>query len=822
MSTLAHDLRYALRRMAQAPGFTAVAVLTLALGIGVNTAMFSLVNAAMFGWEAAYEDPSRLVMMWQRSGDERFAPTPADYRDWEERARSFVRMGAYYYEGVNLSGAGDPERLTAALVSPALFPTLGVRPRHGRGFAAEEAQWGRHQVALLSHALWRQRFDGDPSVVGQAIALNGAAYTIVGVMPPGCWFTGTRAELWLPMAFPPKDPTNDRHSHFLRAVGRLQPGVSIDHARREMEAIAGQLAREYPENQGLGATVTSLRATVLGDVQPALLVLTGAVGLVLLMTCVNLANLLLARSAAREREIATRVALGAGRRRLVQQLLVESLCLALIGGAAGLALAFWGVDAGARFVPDEVPRIHETGVPIDGYVLVFTLAASLITGVLFGLAPALQATRPDPAEVLRAGGRSATTDPRRRRFRAGLVAAQIALAVTLLTGAGLLLKSFVRLQQVDPGIQTGPLLTMGLELPRAVTPDRDYVPRFFEAVLERVRAVPGVVAAGVSSHRPLGGGGMSRRFTVEGQPPAATLSEVANVSARQESAESLQAIGVRLVRGRLFGRQDRPGSERVAIISETVARRFFAGQDPIGQRISLDSPEHLWPAAELPPGGRYPRWKVVGVVADVRYWEPSRPPELVVYVPYLQRNETMPWAPAYLVVRTAAPGTGVVADLRRAVAQVDPAQPLSDVRTLDDLWHASLARPRFHLWLLGAFAVFALALAALGIYGLTSYAVAQRTGEIGIRMALGARRSDILRLLIGHGMRLVFVGLALGVGGSVVVTRALSSLLFGVSPRDPAVLLVVPALLAMVALLGTYVPARRGARLDPLVALHQE
>jgi putative ABC transport system permease protein len=823
MESLWQDLRHAARALARSPGFTLAAAATLALAIGGNAVLFSVVNVALLGWDRTFEDPGRLVLVWQKKGDDRWAPTPADFRDWREDTRTFAGMGAYHYEDASLSTAGGPERVALARITASVFPVLGVRPARGRGFRPEEESWGAHRVVLLSHALWTKAFGGDPGVVGREVRLDGEVHTVVGVMPPGAWPAARRVDAWAPMAFAPKDPRNDRHSHFVFVVARLRPGQTLAEADAAMGGIARRLERLYPENDGLGAGVDPLRDMTVGRTQAPLLALLGAVAFVLLIACANVANLQLARAARREREMALRRALGAGRGRLARSLLTESALLAVLGGLLGFALALWGVELAARLVPASIPRLAETGVPVDLRVLGFTLAVTLGTGILFGTVPALSAAGVDVMDALREGSRSAAGGVRSRGVRELLVVGEISLAVVLLAGAGLLVASFRRLRNVDPGFDPAPLLTLRIEPPPSEPGVRpDPAAAFFEDLLARVSRLPGVAAAGVTTHRPLGGGGEARHFTIDGRPAPASLGEVPNVVARQESASSLQAMGVPLRRGRYFAETDDASAPRVAIINEALVRRFFPEADPLGATIMIDPPEHLWPVKDLPPGGRFARWTVVGVVGDVRYVGPRQAAEEVVYVPYRQRSTTLPWTPSYLVVRAYADPTALVAPVRREVRALDKNQPVSEVMTGGDLLRASLGAERLGLDLVGAFACLALLLATLGVYGVVSYSVAQRAHELGIRAALGATAGDLARLAVGEGLRLTVVGLGLGLGGGLALTRLLESLLFGVTARDALAYLAAAVLLALIALGACYLPARRAARADPMAALRRE
>ncbi len=815
------DVRLAGRRLLKAPGFTAVVVATLALGIGANTTAFGIVNAALFGWSRAFARADDLVMVWQRKGDALWAPTPADFRDWQARNRVFDGLSAYHYGTINLTRGAEAERVAAAYVSASIFEVLGVTPRLGRAFLPGEDEWGRHHVIVLSDGLWRRAFGADPGVIGREVRIDGEPRRIVGVMPAGAWFTARTVEMWLPLAFSPNDPTNDRNSHFLVAVGRLRAGTTLAQARSAMDAIAGQLAQEFPQNLGLGARVAPMRESVLGDVRPALLLLSGAVGLVLLAACANLANLILTRAAGRTREFAVRVALGAGRGQLARQLLAESILLSLAGGGLGLVLASGGADLAAALVPG-LPRVAETGIAVDGRLVAFAVVVSALTGIAFGLTPALHASSANLVESLADGGRGASGGRRLGRARGALVVSELALAALLLAGAGLMIRSFVLLQRVDPGVRPGHLLTLSLALPESKSLDDAYLRSFFEQVIERVEALPGVEAAGVSSHRPLGGGGMSRHFGIDGAPPPRSLADVPNVSARQESARSLRALGVPLVKGRLFDERDDENAPRVAVVNQTLASRFFPGEDPLGRRILLEAPEAVLAPDQLPPGGRWVRWTIVGVVADVRYNGLAASPEAVAYVPYRQRNKQMPWAPSYLIVRSRTEPSGLVPAIRRQVAEVDPDQAVGAAMSLDDLMAAACGPARVNAGVMGVFAAAALLLAVLGVYGVIAYSVKQRRREIGIRMALGARRADVVRLVVGQGLRLTALGLTLGTAAGLALARGVAGLLFGVEPADPATLASVVVVLGATALAASYVPARRAARLDPAAVLRND
>ena len=819
LDDLRQDVALAWRGLRRSPGYAAVALLTLALGIGAATAIFTVVDGVWLGWTGAFERPERLVMVFKTSGDELIPTTPADFRDWRARGRAFEGIAAYHNRGIVLSTGDEPRQLTGAAVAPGMFELLRVRPALGRVFRADEETWGRHRVAILSHGLWRREFGASPAIVGSVLRIDGEPHEVVGVMPPGAWPGTLPVEIWVPMAFAPDDRRNSRNSHFIWSVARLADGVTLERANAELAALARALAREFPQNEGASARAEPLRDIMLGDVEPTMLLLAAAVGLVLLIACANVANLLLARGAARGRELAVRAALGASRGRLVRQLLTECLVLALAGGTLGLGLAALGVRAAVAALPVEMPRIHETGLALDGRVLGFTLALATGTALLFGLLPSLRAGRAALGDGLRDGARGATGGARGRRLRDGLVVAEVVLAVVLLAGAGLLLRSLVRLQQVEVGASTDDVLVAYVGRPRASTAEADRATAFYERLLERVRALPGVRAAGVTSAIPLDGGGQSKSFWIEGRPPARKLAEVAHVSGRQESAGSLEAMGVALRRGRWFTPADDSTAPRVALISESVARRFFPNDDPIGQRISLAPPEHLWPASELPPGGRFPRWTVVGVVGDVKYEGLRAEPEMLVYTPHLQRAPEWTWGPGWLVVRASGDPASLGDAVRRAVRALDPDQPVAAMQTLGERVDAALRQPRFLVALVGAFAAAALVLGAVGLYGVIAYAVAQETPAIGVRMALGARPRDVLAMVLGRAAGLAGLGVVVGLAAALALGRVMASLLFGVGARDGVTLAGTGVVVLVVALAAALVPARRAARVDPAVAL---
>ena len=807
METLWQDLRYGVRMLLKKPGFTFVAVLTLALGIGANSAIFSVVNAVLLR-PLPYQDPERLALVWwsvpKLSLDVMPASAP-DFNDWKNQNQVFERLAALEGLSFNLTGEGEPERVQGAAVSADLFPLLGVQASAGRTFSAEEEQPGRNKVVVLSHNLWQRRYGSDPKLIGQAIALNGESYIVTGVMPPGFRFPEGAEEInvWVPLAFD-ADVMSRRGHRYLIVVGRLKPGITLQQAQTEMNVVASRLAQQYPDtNTGWGIKVASLHAELTEDIGPALLVLLGAVGFVLLIACANIANLQLARATARQKEIAIRLALGASRFRLIQQFLTESVLLAVLGGALGLLLALWGVDALVHLLPADVPRLEQVG--IDTYVLGFTLLVSLLTGIFLGLAPALQATKPDLTEALKEGGKTLMGSLRRSRVRSLLVISEVALALVLLIGAGLMIESFQHLRKVNPGFNPENVLKMDLALPEQKYAEDYQQAAFFQQLLEKVESLPGVLSAGVSTNPPLTDDSKSD-FSIEGRPPQAQGGEDA-ASYGSVSPNYFRALGIPIVKGRAFTEQDTSQSTPVVIISETMARRYWPDEDPIGKRLKQGDPEDPDP------------WlTIIGIAGDVRRYGLDEDLKPEIYFPYLQK----PSPAMALVVRAFTSPTSMVAAVRNQVQAIDKEQPVYDVKTMDQLLAESVASRRLSMLLLGIFAALALVLSAVGIYGVISYSVSQRTHEVGIRMALGAQPWDILRLIVKQGMVLVIIGLLVGLAGAFAMTRVMSSLLYGVSATDPLTFIGLSLLLAGVALLACLIPARKATKVDPMVALRYE
>ncbi|MEY2493825.1 MAG: hypothetical protein QOJ45_317 [Verrucomicrobiota bacterium] len=793
--------------LAKSPAFSVIAILTLGLAIGANSAIFSVVNAVLLR-PLPYPHSEQLVRVFGKQPQLDLAPSsPANFLEWKEENQVFERIGTYVGKGFNLLGGDKPERVIGARVSADLLPLLGAQPALGRLFTKDEDQEGRAQVVILSHDFWRSRFAGDPNTLRQTITLNDKPYTVVGVMPAGFAFPSPRTEVWVPIAFSAAE-RQTRDTNFINVIARLKPGVSLEQARANMDAVARSQAERYPKtNTGIGVTLVSLQEHIVGDVRPMLVVLLGAVGFVLIIACANVANLLLARAASRQREMAIRGALGASRSRVVRLLLTESVLLAVVGGAVGLFFAIWSLDVLVSLKPANLPRLGEIGV--NRTVFLFTLAVSLLTGLVFGVAPALQVSKMDLNEGLKESSRGGTDSPRRQRMRALLVVSEVALSLVLLVGAGLMIRSFSRLLAVDPGFKADHVLTAFVSLPVSKYPKREEQTAFFDRLLERLRNVPGVFAAGVVTDIPLYGGS-STGFDVEGRPEAAPGTRPMT-DYRLINSDYFAAMGMKLVKGRAFSRYDIEAAPGVVIINETMAAHYLAGEDAIGRRLDLSgNPKDLR--------------EIVGVVADVRNYGVDAEVKPEVYVPFLQS------APDYLsgvvsamtiVVRSVIEPTALGAALREQVQALDKDQPVSEIKTMEWYLADSMAQRRFNMLLLGAFAGLALILAAVGIYGVIAYTVAQRTHEIGIRIALGAKGGDILRLVFGNAMATTLAGIALGLGAAFALTRILRSLLYQVSPTDPVVFGAIPLLLLSVAVIATYLPARRAMKVDPITALRE-
>ena len=807
MQNLLQDLRYAVRMLYANRGFTAVALLALALGIGANTAIFSVVNSVLLR-PLPYRDPQRLVMIWenyqQRGGPEREWASPADFRDFRDQAHSFEHVGALLGWQPTLTGQDEPEDLQGGAVSHDTFAMLGVEPALGRSFSADEDRAGAERVVVVSHKLWQRRFAADPAVVGRTLLLSGESYTVIGVMPRAFRFPILPdTEIWR-TAGPllAANPNCDRGCVILRMIARLRTDVTIDSARAEMAGLAQQIAERFPEsNKGVGVTLVTLHEQIVGDVRPAMLVLLGAVGLVLLIACANVANLLLARAAAREKEVAIRAALGATRVRLIRQHLTESLVLAVAGGALGLTLAFWLVDLLVSFAPKGTPRVDQ--IAIDGGVLAFTFSIAVLTGVVFGLAPAVLSSRTDFNSSLKEGGRDTSSTSRGARVRSLLVVSEVALALMLLVGAGLLIRSFVNLQRVDPGFDAKSVLRVDVTLPRTRYPERTQAAVFYKQLLDKVAELPGVQSAGAVSSLPLGGGGTDSNFAIEGRPPVeAGRPQVAWYSS--VTPGYFRAMGIRLLGGREFTDEDNADARKAVLISESMARRYFPDEDPLGKRLVF--------------GGGKDLREIVGVISDVKFFGLNLDARPAMYFPHAQS----PARGMSLVVRTQSDPMTLAAAIRSQVLGLDRDLALSNVMTMEELVGVSLAEPRFTLLLLGVFAAVAMLLSAIGVYGVVSYSVTQRSHEIGVRMALGAQTRDVLKLVIVQGMMLVLSGVGIGLAAAVALTRVMESLLFGVSATDFSTFALTSVVLAGVALAACFVPARRATRVDPMTALRCE
>jgi putative ABC transport system permease protein len=812
METFWQDLRFGFRQLLGKPGFTAIAILSLALGIGANTAIFSLVDAVLLR-PLPFHDPDRLVMVWEdaaKIGFPRNTPAPANYADWKAQNQVFEDMAAINWRTYNLTDEGEPEKVEAQGVTANFFQLLGVKPELGRVFTQEEDKPDGNKVALVSYGLWQRRFGGDPALIGKEILLDGQKHTVIGVTPPGFQFLSKEISLWVPMAFSPQELA-DRDSHYLTVVARMKPGVTLQGAGADIAAITQRIDRDHPTpGFELGSVVISMREQLSGDARPALIVLLVAVGFVLLIACANIANLLLSRGAARYREIAVRAALGAGRRRIIRQLLTESVLLAAAGGVFGLYFAWLSFSFLKQIIPSGMAL--NAGVRIDARVFGFTLLLSLLTGIVFGLAPALQAAKVDLNEALKQGGGRAGTGVGHRRLRSALVVIEIALALVLLVGAGLLIRAFLRLRALDIGLNPENALTLRTDLPPnkyGELPKRD---AFYRQVLERVRALPGVVSAGYTTAAPLTWKGGTNSFRVEGREPKPGQ----DAQSRQVSTGYLETIGVKLRQGRFFDDHDGAQAQPVAVINETMARQFWAGESPLGKRFKFG-------LGEFGPGDSQARWiTIVGVIGDVKEMGLEAPAKAEMFFPYQQMPQALWNMPRDLIIRATGDPMSVAAAARQAVWSVDPTQPVSNIRTMDEILAEEVAQRRIGMTLLGAFAALALALASLGIYGVLSYSVAQRTQEIGIRMALGAGQKDVLRIVLADGMRLAAAGVAIGLGASFALTRLMAGLLFGVSASDPRTLGGVTLLLITVAFVACFIPARRATKVDPIVALRTE
>ena len=806
MQSLLQDLRYGARMLMKKPGFTLIAVLTLALGIGANTAIFSVVNAVLLR-PLPFPESDRLMQIFlnnPETASNRSGYGNADFQALRERNRSFEKIAAVSPGNrFSLTGGAAPEEVIGASVTAEFFDMLGVRPQRGRTFQAGEDKPGSPRTVVVSHSFWEKYLSSNPNAVGQTVTLNNESFTVIGVMPSDFRFTAFGpAALWTALQL---DPPRARPPYFLRVIGRLKPGVSAEQAQAEVSAIADQARQQYPNSQPKVARLEPFKRAIVGDAQLGLSVLLGAVFFVLLIASVNVANLLLARAAEREREMAVRTALGAGRLRLIRQALTESALLALLGATLGWLLAQWGVDLIVALSPENLPRLDE--ISVDGRVLGFTLLMTCFSGLVFGLAPALQSSQVDLNTTLKEGGRSGAEGFRRNRLRKLFIVSEFALALLLLAGAGLMIRSFLGLQRVNPGFAPDHVLTAQIVLPQGRYREAARVGAFQRQLLQRVQALPGVQAVSVSMSLPPHLLNMRNPFTVEGQPPAPGQSQP-KADHILVSPDYFRTLGVEQRAGRAFTDADDANAPQVIIINEALARQYFPNQDPVGRRMQF---------GDYSPTGRW--LPIVGVVADVKYSGLHEAVEPALYTAFQQN---LWWRAMYLAVRTSGDPLSLVNDVRNEVWALDRDLPVSQIKTMDQLMSEAVAEPRAYTLLLGALGAVALALAAVGIYGVMAYAVTQRSHEIGVRMALGAQYGAVLRLVVGAGMKLALTGMAIGLLAAFALTRLMEKLLFGVSATDPATFGLIALLLMGVALLACYLPARRATKIDPMVALRSQ
>lgn len=801
MDSIIKDIRYGMRGLLKRPGFTAIALVALALGIGANTAIFSLVNAVVIR-PLPFPDPDRLVWVFGniRNGGSRASVSPPDFLDYRSQNKTFEQFAASGTQplAVNLTGSGEPERLFASAVTGNYFDTFGITPAIGRTFTLENEKAGQDQVTVLSHAFWQQRFAGDSNIVGKTITLDSKSYQILGVMPAGVSFPQS-AELWIPMSFDGDPDMKMRKAHFLRPIGRLKPGVSLTQAQADTDMIAAHLEQQYPDsNTGWNLRLLSLREQLVGGTRTMLFVLFGAVGFVLLIAGANVANLLLVRAAARQKEIALRTALGASRLRIIRQMLTESLLLSILGGALGALLAVWGVQLLVTLSADSLPRT--VNVTIDPNVLAFTFVISIVTGLLFGVAPAFRTAKVNLIDSLKNGARG-TEGTLRNRTRSLLVVFESAIAVVLLIGAGLLVRSLIALQRVDPGFDSNNVLTLRIDLPRQKYAGEAKPAKFFEELETRISSIPGVQTVGLITELPMSGQLNDLPFTVEGRPPV-TVDQAFDADFRLVNQHYFNALHIPLLRGRNFTEQEVREGKPVTLVSQQLVDTVFPNEDPMGKRLISAI------------GGT--AFEIIGVVGDIRHRSLQSQPFPAMYFPTLNSTRMN------IVVRTQNDPLSIVGAVRQQVQALDRDQPISAVKRMSDWVDSSVTAQRYSTTLLAAFAVLAMILAATGIYGVMSYTAAQRTHEIGVRMALGARRFDVLKLVVRQGMLLTLIGVILGLTGAFVLTRVMQSLLFGVTAKDPFTFVLVAGLLSAVAFIACLVPALRATKVDPLVALRYE
>jgi predicted permease len=817
MTTLFNDLKYGFRMLFKYPGVTTLAVITLALGIGANSAIFSVVNAVILR-PLPYQNPDRLVSLWEKVPERgRWRVAPANFFDWKKQNTTFEDMAAFGAGTMTLTGGGEPEQLLGTRATAGYFAVIGVEPELGRSFTAEEYEPGKGQVAILGHNFWQRRYGGNANILNQSIILDGTSYTVVGIMPPAIFpswpnaagkysFDQTQQQFWIPMSFSAQF-AGLRTAHVLGVLGRMKPGVAVAQAQADMNTIGARLEHEYAANKGEGIIVNPFMDEMVGSVRPVLMTLLGAVGLVLLIACANIAGLLLAQHASRSKEVAIRTALGAARGTIVRQFVIESLLLSAMGTVAGLVLARAGIDLILKLVPDQLPRFSQT--ELSWRVLGFTILLSLLTCMLFGLLPAWQASKSDLQATLEQGRRVSGPGAARQRFRQLLVVFQMSVAVMLVIGAGLLMKSFWHLRNVDPGFKPANVLSLGVTLPQSKYAQQQQINTFYTQLLERISALPGVEASSIAYDHPLQANWIDS-FGIEGRPAVPGESLSANFS--PVSSDYFRTVGTPLISGRLFTPQDDQDHPGVVVVNETFARRYFPREKPLGQKLQLSPPARIW------SNQKFTSFEIVGIVRDVKSGGLSAAAEPAYYVPAVQA----PLVDMTILVRTKDDPTAILPALRRTVWSLDPDQPVVNVSTMEKIVSDSIAQPRLSMTLMGLFGGLALVLAAVGIYGLLSYAVTQRTQEMGIRIALGAQVRDVLGLILKQGLLLVLLGEALGLIGSFALTRVIGSLLFGVTPTDAPTFAVVALVLAAVAMFACYFPARRATKVDPMIALRYE
>jgi putative ABC transport system permease protein len=817
IETLLQDLRYALRMLRNNPGFAAVAILTLALGIGANTAIFSVIDSVLLR-PLPYQDPAGLVMVWENNSQHpnpHNTVSPPDFLDWQSRNSAFAEMAAIFDQHANLTGNGLPQEVVLQDVSANFFSVLGVNPILGPGFTSENGRAGHDKVVIISYGFWKERFGSDTEIIGKTLVLNGHPLAVVGVAPQNfTWFikdgsfTGAKPEMWSPFVFPASFSNRKDIGRFLSVVARLKPGVTVAQARSQMNAIAARIAEEYPDFNGYwGANVVPVHDQISGELRPALLILFGAVAFVLLIACANVSSLLLARASAREREIAVRTAMGASPWRIASQLLTESVLLAIIGGAIGVALAIWGTDLLLAVSPRNLLDLRS--IPIDWRVLTFAAGATLIAGLLFGFLPSYISAHSGIAETLKEGGRGSSAGKPRRFARSAFVVGQMCLALVLLAGSGLLIRSFIRLVGVDPGFDASHLLTFKISLPSSKYKTDPVQLAFFQQLLARISRLPGVRSASMDSFPPFSGLGAATGVHVLSQPER-SLMDLPVADVRVVGPDYFPTMQIPLRAGRLFNNQELTEERHVVLINQAFADQYLHGANPLGQKAVIYM-KSLEESQNTPS-------EIIGVVGDVRQMGLDTPAEPTVYWPHPE----LVMSGMTILVRTANDPLTLVSAVRNELQQMDPEQPMAAIATMDELLSGSLSRSRFTMLVLGVFAALALVLASVGIYGVIAYSVTQRTQEFGIRIALGASRRDVLRLVLSQGTRLTLLGISLGIVAALVVTRLMATLLYGISATDPVTFTAVALLLALVALAACYIPAQRATRVDPIVALRYE